>query len=168
MKLEKPLYYKKIINTFEDERGFLNPTSFGELLSKIKLDNFEIKYQLISKTKNVHTFRGFHYQDDPYLQKKIIFLHSGKIKDYIVPFNEPKKEKVESYTLEAGDLLIVPETHAHGFITLSDNVIIQYLMNNDYNEELYRGINGYEFVKDDLNIKDMTISEKDKSYRTII
>ena len=69
--------------------------------------------------------------------------------------------------MEAGDLFIVPETHAHGFITLSDNVIIQYLMNNDYNEELYRGINGYEFVKDDLNIKDMTISEKDKSYQTI-
>ena len=41
-------------------------------------------------------------------------------------------------------------------------------MNNDYNEELYKGINGYEFVKDDLTIKDMTISEKDKSYQTII
>lgn len=168
MKLEKPLHYKRIFNMFEDERGFLNAISFGELLSKTKLKNIEIKYQLISKTKSMHTFRGFHYQDDPCLQKKIIFLHSGKIKDYTFPFKEPKKEKVESFTLDAGDLLIIPETYAHGFITLSDNVIIQYLMNNDYNEKLYKGINGYKFVKDDLNIKDVIISEKDKSYRTKI
>jgi|TARA_B100001093_G_scaffold475522_1_gene501148 dTDP-4-dehydrorhamnose 3,5-epimerase len=168
MKLEKPLHYKRILNIFEDERGFLNATSFNELLSKIELSKIEIKYQLISKTKCMHTFRGFHYQDEPCLQKKIIFLHSGKIKDYIFPFNEPRKENVESFILEAGDVLIVPETYAHGFITLSDNVIIQYLMNNDYNEDLYKGINGYKFVKNDLNIKDIIISEKDKSYQTKI
>ncbi len=168
MKSEKPSHYKRIINVYDDDRGFLNAVSFSELLNKIKLDNFEIRYQLISKTKRMYTFRGFHYQDDPLLQKKIIFLHSGKIKDYIFPFNEPKKENIESFILEAGDLLIVPETYAHGFITLSDNVIIQYLMNNDYNEELYKGVNGYKFVKEDLNVKDIIISEKDMSYVTKI
>ena len=39
---------------------------------------------------------------------------------------------------------------------------------NDYNEELYKGVNGYKFVKEDLNVKDIIISEKDMSYVTKI
>ena len=166
MKLDKPLLYKNLFNVFEDERGYLNASSFRNLLNQIQQDEFKIAYQLLSKTNKKYTFRGFHFQIEPYNQKKVIFVHSGQIKDYVFPYDAPNRENIVSFNLEPGDVLLVPDTYAHGFLTLSDDVIVQYLMDKDFNESSYKGINGYNFVKEDLGIKDVIISKKDRGYQT--
>jgi len=42
--------------------------------------------------------------------------------------------------MKPGDELFVPFDFAHGFITLEDNTIVQYLVDNDYNPNSERCI----------------------------
>lgn len=92
MKFSKPKLLKKYQDQFEDARGFLNPTSLIALLKMEELGNFDPRYQLMSFTKNENTFRGFHFQKPPSQQIKVIIVHSGKILDFVFPYEEKKKK----------------------------------------------------------------------------
>ena len=97
MKLEKPRLYKEVFKHFSDERGYLNQLEIDKILKLIDLKSFDPKLQLMSFSSAKNTFRGFHFQIEPFLQSKILILHSGKILDFIVPFKSPKEEKVQKY-----------------------------------------------------------------------
>jgi len=161
MKLKKPKLLKNYHQQFLDERGFLNPMSITELLQRHDLESFEHSYQLISMTEHLNTFRGFHFQRPPHEQIKILILHSGEILDIVFPFDDVKKENIETFNLKAGDILLIPNNYAHGFYTCSDNVLIQYIMNKEYSRESYTGFNGLDFISKKMNRQDILISAND-------
>jgi dTDP-4-dehydrorhamnose 3,5-epimerase-like enzyme len=43
--------------------------------------------------------------------------------------------KVFFFEMNKGDEVFVPRYFAHGFITLEENSVVQYLVDNDYNPE---------------------------------
>jgi dTDP-4-dehydrorhamnose 3,5-epimerase len=72
--------------------------------------------------------------------------------------------------MESGDELLVPKGFAHGFITLKDNTIVQYLVDNDYSPKSEGSIVWTHFQQIKVKIenlvgnfdeKDITISDKD-------
>jgi dTDP-4-dehydrorhamnose 3,5-epimerase len=72
--------------------------------------------------------------------------------------------------MESGDELLVPKGFAHGFITLRDNTIVQYLVDNDYSPESEGSIVWTNFEQIKVKIEnlvgnfdenDITISDKD-------
>jgi dTDP-4-dehydrorhamnose 3,5-epimerase len=74
------------------------------------------------------------------------------------------------YHMESGDELLVPKGFAHGFITLRDNTIVQYLVDNDYSPESEGSIVWTNFKQIKIKIEnlvgnfdenDITISDKD-------
>ena len=74
------------------------------------------------------------------------------------------------YHMESGDELLVPKGFAHGFITLRDNTIVQYLVDNDYSPESEGSIVWTNFEQIKVKIEnlvgnfdenDITISDKD-------
>ena len=61
-------------------------------------------------------------------------------------------------------LLYIPKGFAHGFITLSDNTMVSYKVDNFYNVDSERGINlSDDFFSFDLgvSINEVIISDKD-------
>jgi dTDP-4-dehydrorhamnose 3,5-epimerase len=163
MKLKKPKLLENYHQQFLDQRGFLNPMSLSKLLQRHDLEDFDYSYQLISMTEHMNTFRGFHFQKPPDEQTKILIMHSGEVLDIVFPFDDVKKENIETFNLKAGDILLIPNNYAHGFYTCSNNVLIQYIMNKEYNPESYTGFNGLDFICKKMNRQDILISPNDLS-----
>jgi len=161
VKLEKPILFKKIFNIFDDERGFLNTLDVKKLYQNLPNQNFDLTYQLISYSAKKNTFRGMHYQTAPFAQNKLIVLHSGSIIDLAVDVNNAEIDQVLSFEMSAGDAILIPENYAHGFISTTDDVLMQYFMDEEYSTENYQGLNCQKYLEREFPELDLIISEKD-------
>ena len=163
MKLGKPIVFKNIFNVFEDNRGFLSALDIDKLIEKIPNSSFNFEYQLLSFSEKKHTFRGMHYQEQPFTQNKLIVLHQGSIADLVIELGNKDVDKVLSFEMSAGDAIFVPNNYAHGFISLTDNVLMQYFMDNKFSQENYKGFSITKFLEKEYPNIDLIISEKDRN-----
>ena len=163
MKLGKPIVFKNIFNVFEDNRGFLSALDIDKLIEKIPNSSFNFEYQLLSFSEKKHTFRGMHYQEQPFTQNKLIVVHQGSIADLVIELGNKDVDKVLSFEMSAGDAIFVPNNYAHGFISLTDNVLMQYLMDNKFSQENYKGFNITKYLEKEYPNIDLIISEKDRN-----
>ena len=168
MKLNKPIVFKKIFSTFDDDRGFLSTLDIKNLYQNLPDQNFNLTYQLISYSAKKNTFRGMHYQTKPYSQNKLIVLHAGSIIDLAVDVNNANIDQVLSFEMTAGDAILIPENYAHGFISLTDEVLLQYFMDNEYSKENYKGLNLKKYLEREFPKLDLIVSDKDKNLNNFI
>lgn len=121
MDFEVPILTKSSV--FHDHRGYFFPLR-TEGFSQSNLSYNAAKW----------TFRGMHFQEKPYDQKKFINVIKGKIVDFVIDIREdsPMYATVETYFLDEGDQLLVPNGYAHGFLTLEDETLVQYLVDAPY------------------------------------
>jgi len=168
MKLNKPIVFKKIFSTFDDDRGFLSTLDIKNLYQNLPDPNFNLTYQLISYSAKKNTFRGMHYQTKPYSQNKLIVLHAGSIIDLAINVNNAKIDNVLHFEMSAGDAILIPENYAHGFISLTDNVVLQYFMDNKYSQKNYKGFNLKKYLEREFPKLDLIISDKDKNLNEFI
>jgi dTDP-4-dehydrorhamnose 3,5-epimerase len=163
MKLGKPIVFKNIFNVFEDNRGFLSALDIDKLIEKIPNSSFNFEYQLLSFSEKKHTFRGMHYQEQPFTQNKLIVVHQGSIADLVIELGNKDVDKVLSFEMSAGDAIFVPNNYAHGFVSLTDNVLMQYFMDNKFSQENYKGFNITKYLEKEYPDIDLIISEKDRN-----
>ena len=168
MKLNKPIVFKKIFGTFDDDRGFLSTLDIKNLYQNLPDQNFNLTYQLISYSAKKNTFRGMHYQTKPYSQNKLIVLHQGSIIDLAVDVNNTNIDQVLRFEMSAGDAILIPENYAHGFISLTDEVLLQYFMDNEYSKENYKGLNLKKYLEREFPKLDLIVSDKDKNLDNFI
>jgi len=120
---------------FGDERGW-----FMETWSKAKFEaaglNFDFLQDNQSFSAQKGTLRGLHYQLNPMAQAKLVRCTRGELLDVAVDIrkNSPQFGKWTSAILSAENKrqLLIPRGFAHGFITLTDNVEVQYKADNFY------------------------------------
>ena len=163
MKLSKPIVFKNIFNIFEDNRGFLSSLDIEKLIEKIPNSSFSFDYQLLSFNEKKHTFRGMHYQEQPFSQNKLIVVHQGSIVDLAIELGNKEIDDVLSFEISAGDAIFVPNNYAHGFISLTDNVLMQYFMDNKFSQENYKGFSITKYLEKEYPNIDLIISEKDRN-----
>ena len=163
MKLSKPIVFKNIFNIFEDNRGFLSSLDIEKLIEKIPNSSFSFDYQLLSFNEKKHTFRGMHYQEQPFSQNKLIVVHQGSIVDLAIELGNKEIDDVLSFEISAGDAIFVPNNYAHGFVSLTDNVLMQYFMDNKFSQENYKGFNITKYLEKEYPNIDLIISEKDRN-----
>lgn len=157
----------RIINNriFHDERGSFSPLSLFELDKEWKQSN-------VSVNPKKFTLRGLHYQTDPYEQAKLIKVINGKILDFVLDLrvNAKPYNNCQFFEMKSGDELIVPRGFAHGFITLEENTIVQYLVDNDYSPKNEGSLlwSSLPEIKNEIlkldatfDISEIIISEKD-------
>jgi dTDP-4-dehydrorhamnose 3,5-epimerase len=88
-----------------------------------------------SRSTRRGTLRGFHFQNPPAAQVKLISVLHGRILDVAVDIrrNSPTYGRYVSADLSSdnGRQLFVPTGFAHGFVTLEDDVSVLYKV-SDY------------------------------------
>jgi len=128
---------------YGDHRGW-----FMETYSQTKLEeaginlNFVQDNQSFSATKG--TLRGLHYQLNPKAQTKLVRCTKGSIFDVAVDIRQGSPSYGQWFgielTAENKKQLLIPQGFAHGFMTLTDDVEVQYKVDELYAPECDRGI----------------------------
>lgn len=122
-------------DVFGDARGW-----FMESWSKHKFEEGGLYVDFLqdnhSYSAEKGTLRGLHYQLNPMAQAKLLRATRGTIFDVAVDIRKgsPNYAKWIGYELSAENKrqLFIPRGFAHGFITLTDDVEVQYKADNYY------------------------------------
>ncbi|MEV5029141.1 dTDP-4-dehydrorhamnose 3,5-epimerase [Paenibacillus sp. LPE1-1-1.1] len=128
---------------FGDHRGWFMETFSNENLksSGFNLDFVQDNHSF-SATKG--TLRGLHYQLNPKAQSKLVRCTRGSIFDVAVDIRQGSPTYGQWYGVELGadnkKQLLVPKGFAHGFMTLTEDVEVQYKVDELYAPECDRGI----------------------------
>ena len=130
-------------NIFGDHRGWFTETYNKENFKKARLDlKFVQDNHSFSATKG--TLRGLHYQLAPKAQTKLVRCTKGSIFDVAVDLRKGSTTYGEWFGIklsaENKKQLLVPKGFAHAFMTLEDNVEVQYKVDELYSPENDRGI----------------------------
>lgn len=146
MKLTKTTIEDVLIiepQVFGDRRGW-----FMETYSKLKLTQLGIEIDFVQDN---HSFsaqkgilRGLHFQNNPKSQSKLIRCTQGAILDVAVDIRRGSPTYLKwvavELTADNKQQLFIPKGFAHGFITLSENVEVQYKVDEYYAPEYDRSI----------------------------
>jgi dTDP-4-dehydrorhamnose 3,5-epimerase len=96
-----------------------------------------------SLTRKRGTVRGMHFQGAPKPDAKLVRCTSGRIYDVIVDVrpSSPTRGQVFAYELSPSSarMLYIPAGFAHGFQTLADDSVVEYLMGIEYVADLSDG-----------------------------
>ena len=78
--------------------------------------------------------RGLHFQKNIFDQAKLVKVISGKVLDFVIDIRplSAYNGQITFFEMSEGDEVIIPRGFAHGFITLEENSIVQYLVDNEY------------------------------------
>lgn len=128
---------------YGDHRGWFMETHNTEKYHEIGIDTVFVQdNHSMSAVKG--TLRGLHFQNNPMAQAKLVRCTRGAMLDVAVDIrkNSPtyKQWIAVELTEENKKQLYIPQGFAHGFLTLSDNVEVQYKVDNLYSKECDRGV----------------------------
>lgn len=151
---------------FEDGRGYFyesfNHHNF-ELLIETNVDFVQDNQSHSSKG----TLRGLHFQTGQAAQSKLVRVTRGSVYDVAVDLrpNSPTFKHWHGVELSDSNYIqfFIPRGFAHGFVSLEDNTIFQYKVDNYYSSSNDGGI---IWNDEELNIKwpniKLELSDKDK------
>ncbi|MEG0382864.1 MAG: dTDP-4-dehydrorhamnose 3,5-epimerase, partial [Christensenella sp.] len=131
------------MDCFGDNRGW-----FMETYSKPKFEAMGITCEFVQDNQSYSaqkgTLRGLHFQTNPMAQSKLLRCTRGRILDVAVDIrkNSPtyKKWYAVELTAENKKQFFMPKGMAHGFVTLSDDVEVQYKVDAVYAPQCDRSI----------------------------
>ena len=166
-KYESGVRLLNILN-FEDDRGCFIKAYNKNAFLDLGIDFIPEEHFYSVSKKNV--IRGMHFQIGNSSHNKIIHCIKGEILDVFVDlrkgsktFNKPIGIKLNEYR---NHLIFLPKGFAHGFLTLSDNSIVQYMTDKVHSPALDKGVlwNSIDF---NWPIKNPLISKRDQSHPSI-
>lgn len=154
-----------------DSRG-----SFENLFTLEIGENLETQFRVcqvnLSRNYRAGTLRGLHIQKTPAMESKLVSCIQGEIFDVMVDLRRDSEffgcwQSV--YLRSSESAVYVPKGVAHGFQTLTDNAVIQYLHSGSYVAALSTGV---KFDDSDIQIswpREVTvISENDANLPTLM
>lgn len=126
-------------DVFADERGYFKETYSSNKYAALGLDDVFLQDNVSRSHRNV--LRGMHYD---MRVAKLVQCLAGKIFDVIIDAREGSSTYLqwEGYELTADNhlQLYVPKGFAHGFLALSDEVIVSYKQSEHFDPSHERGL----------------------------
>lgn len=152
----------------DDERGFVSFPFEQELLKKYKID-FNIAQINVGYSAKKNTIRGCHYQEMPLEQAKLVYCLRGCIYSVAVDIRKNSPSfglwKGECLSLENSKIMYIPKGFAHGYVSLEDETLIQWCVDEHYAPTLAKSL---RYDDPDVAIKwpiedsKLIISDKDR------
>jgi len=157
--------FARAVKRFEDERGF-----FQELVRTSALDLIlprMVQDNLSYSTGDV--VRGMHLQEN---QWQVLTILKGSILDITIDVSKDSPTFMRTCSIELSESnlnqLIIPPNVAHGFCTLSNEVLLMYKSSLFYGETPQYGVAWYsEEIADFWPKKNWTVSKRDSSFPTL-
>lgn len=126
-----------------DERGFFARAWCEHEAAAVGLRPRWVQANM-SLSRDIGTLRGMHYQQAPWQEAKLVRCTRGAIYDVIIDLRRESPTYMKwigvELTAENRRALYVPEDFAHGFLTLTGDVEISYLVSQFYTPHAERGI----------------------------
>uniref|UniRef100_A0A7V4CNF0 dTDP-4-dehydrorhamnose 3,5-epimerase n=1 Tax=Fervidobacterium pennivorans TaxID=93466 RepID=A0A7V4CNF0_FERPE len=154
-------------DVYRDERGW-----FIESYSYKAFKQFGIDIVFVqdnhSYSKKRWTLRGIHFQNNPMAQSKLVRCTRGKILDVVVDLRKGSPTYKKWIMVELSEdnkrMLFIPKGFGHAFLTLTDDVEVQYKVDEYYSKEYDRSIRWNDpEISIDWPVKDPILSEKDRN-----
>ena len=150
---------------FGDYRGW-----FTETYSKVKLQELGITVDFVQDNHSMSatkgTLRGLHFQNAPKAQTKLVRCTKGTILDVAVDIRKGSPTYGEwvgvELSAENHKQLLIPKGFAHGFLTLTEDVEVQYKVDVYYAPDCDRSIRFDDpMIGVDWGIENPILSQKD-------
>ncbi len=131
------------VSRLEDDRGFFARTYCHNEFKQHGMVP-EVVQANMSTNKVKGTFRGMHYQIDPYQETKLIRCIKGALYDVIIDLRHDSPTYKDWIGVELTEdnqrALFVPKDFAHGFVTLVDDTTAFYMVSQFYTPGAESGI----------------------------
>jgi dTDP-4-dehydrorhamnose 3,5-epimerase len=126
-----------------DERGAFMRSWCRESFAAGGIDFAPIQASLSENTRQ-HTLRGMHFQVALSEEQKLIRCVRGAVFDVLLDMraDQPSYLSHVAITLDSrvGNAVFVPRGFAHGFLSLTDDAVVEYLIDTPYAAALARGV----------------------------
>lgn len=154
---------------FHDARGEFSETYKRSLFLKLGLPEMVQDNHLVTKQGGV---RAMHWQDGQHAQSKLVKVIRGAIFDAVFDLREDSPTYLKLATFELTDtspMLFVPAGCAHGFQSLSQDSIVQYKTDREYEATSQRAFIWNDPTAGiDWPITDVLLSPKDAAAPSLL
>ena len=150
---------------FCDQRGFWKTVYSNNLFNDYGIVFDILEERIYTPVKNA--FYGIHFQNNPFGQNKLVSLINGKGMDYIVDLRKNSRTFKKFIKIELNSdnnqMIYIPHGFGHGFIALSENVMMSYKI-DQYHKQNYSKAISYKDpeINLDIIINEELISDQDK------
>lgn len=152
---------------FGDDRGYFFESFREDVFSRFVP---EIKFVQDNESLSAkHVVRGLHFQVPPRAQSKLVRVSVGRALDVIVDLRKRSPTYLKTVCVELSGQnkfqLFVPKGCAHGFLSLEDNTLLQYKVDEFYSKEHDSGIRFSDpliKLETPLDMTGMRFSDKDQ------
>ena len=152
-----------------DRRGSFRRSFCKKILKKNKI-LFNVCQGNISENMKKSTLRGFHFQKNTNKDTKILTCVRGKVFNVTIDLRKKSKTYLsikKTFLSEKNKYsLLVPPGCANAFLTLKNNTIIHYYMNDFYKKNTDTGIRYDDpIIKVKWPLKPKIISDRDLKFK---
>ncbi len=151
---------------FPDDRGYFMETFKASDFKNANLPTHFAQVNFSFSKKNV--IRGLHYQKDQKAQGKLVTVFKGAVWDVAVDIRKQSPTFLQWVAAELNDqdhaMLYIPPGFAHGFVSLTEEVLLLYKCTNEYDTQADAGIHWNDpDIAVNWPIKNPVVSEKDSA-----
>lgn len=150
------------VPAFEDFRGYL-AVPYDQSI------NFAVRQINQGYSKKKFTLRGLHFQEGEHAQAKLVSCLHGSIFNVAVDLR-PGETFGHAYSavlsFENRKQMYIPRGFAHGYLTLEDDTLMQWCVDNDFCAEVARAVrydSDFIWESESWPAGEYIVSEKDRN-----
>jgi len=148
---------------YADNRGTFYKYYHSDSFSSVFNGKFVESFYSVS---HLNVLRGMHFQLSPFSHWKLVTVFSGCILDVVVNIDKDSEDFgrfLPFYLKAAHQSLLIRPSYAHGFLSLEDSSVVNYLTSSVYSQEHDSGIHWNSFGFDWGGISPI-ISKRDSTF----